>query len=207
MTATTTPPLVIWGASGHARVVADIVRVQGIYRIAGYLDDRAESPGAEFNGGRILGGQERLPILLDQGITHLIIGIGNCWVRLALADVAETAGFTLAAAIHSSAVIAAGVDIGGGTVIAAGCVINPAARIGCNVIVNTSASVDHDCVLADGVHISPGAHLAGGVTVGRGTWVGIGSVVKEQVTIGAGSMIGAGSVVLADIPDGVMAYG
>ncbi|MGH7634357.1 MAG: acetyltransferase, partial [Gemmatimonadaceae bacterium] len=74
-------------------------------------------------------------------------------------------------------------------------------------IVNTAASVDHDCDLADGVHVACGAHLAGHVRVGRGAWIGIGAVVRERVTIGAGAMIGAGAVVVSDVPPGVLAFG
>jgi acetyltransferase EpsM len=84
---------------------------------------------------------------------------------------------------------------------------NPNSVIGENVIVNTSASVDHECVIEAGVHIRPGAHLGGRVKVGRGTWLGIGDVVKDRVEIGSHSIVGAGAVLLQNLPDGVVAYG
>ena len=76
-----------------------------------------------------------------------------------------------------------------------------------NVIINTGASVDHDCLIDEGAHICPGVRLAGNVSVGRGTWVGIGSTVIQKVSIGQESVIGAASLVLKDIPSGVVAYG
>ncbi len=200
--------LVIWGASGHAMVVADIIRLRGEYEIAGFLDNvNPGRQGTAFYGSQILGGQEQLDPLCEQGVTHIILGFGNCQARLQLAEVVKSKGFQLVSAVHPSAVIASDVRIGQGTVVAAGVVINPASRIGENVIVNTSASVDHECSIGDGVHICPGVSLAGRVTVGRGTWVGIGACVIDHLSIGQNAFIGAGAVVVKDIPDNVVAYG
>ncbi len=203
------PLVVIHGASGHARVVADILRVRGEHAIAGFLDDVSpERWGTPFAGGTVLGGAEKkLPELRAAGVRLLIVALGDCAARLRLAAQARALGFELATAVHPSAVVAADVKIGAGTVVAAGAVLNPNARLGDCVIVNTSASVDHDTVLEDGVHVSPGARLGGTVTVGRGTWIGIGATVIDHIRIGAGSVVGAGAVVVHDLPDGVVAYG
>jgi acetyltransferase EpsM len=200
--------LVIWGAGGHALVVADIVRCQGGYTIAGFLDDANPARrGQPFSGAAIFGGREQLGSLRSAEITHAIIAIGDCAVRLALADVAISNGLTLVSAIHPRAVIAADVVIGDGTVVAAGAVINPGTKIGRNAIVNTSASIDHECDIEDGAHICPGARLGGNVRVGRGAWVGIGATVLPGVVIGQGATVGAGAVVLKDIPPSVVAFG
>lgn len=202
------PPLVIWGASGHARVVADIVRLAGEFRIAGFIDNVDPSRrGEEFCGARVLGGREQLQQLHEQGIGHVIMAFGNCRARVDLAREAREYGFQLATAIHPRAVIASDVRIGGGTVVMAGTVINPGTVLGENVIINTSASVDHDCVVEDGVHIGPGAHLGGGVVVRTRSWIGIGASIKDKITIGRDTIVGAGAVVLKDIPDEVVAYG
>lgn len=200
--------LVIWGASGHASVVADVVRSRGEYEVAGFIDDvNPEREGVRFRDATILGDRERLDGLLQEGVEHLICGFGNCEMRLRLSELAREKGFSLATAIHPRATLASGVEVGGGTLVVAGAVINPGAAIGDNVIVNTSASVDHDCVVEDGAHICPGACLAGDVHVGRAAWVGIGATVVERVRIGAGTTVGAGSVVVEDLPAGVVAYG
>jgi UDP-N-acetylbacillosamine N-acetyltransferase len=201
-----TSSIVIWGAGGHALVVADVARQAG-FQVHGFLDDTHARPdGTPLGGAQILGGREQLPSLRNQ-IKACVIAIGHCQARLELAGVAAAAGFQLATLVHPRAVVASDVRVGAGTVVCAGAVINPAAVIGENVIVNTSASVDHECVLEDGVHVSPGARLAGNVRVGRGAWIGLGAVVKEKVRVGAGVVIGAGAVVLRDVPDGVVAYG
>lgn len=202
------PGLVIWGASGHALTVADIVRSEGRYRLAGFLDDlRPERAGTEFAGALVLGGREALPGLRKQGVSHLIVAIGDRRARGELAAEARRHGFELAVAVHPAATLAAGVDPGAGTVVMAGAVVNPGTRVGENVILNTRAAVDHDCALGDLVHVAPGAVLGGWVTVGAGAWIGIGAVVRDRVTIGPECLVGAGAVVVTDLPGGVVAYG
>jgi UDP-N-acetylbacillosamine N-acetyltransferase len=200
--------IVIWGGSGHALVVADIVRLSATYEIVGFLDD--VDPGSQntkFHGIPILGGREQLDKLRDSGVEFLIVGIGDCAARLKLADVAREKGFSLATAIHPRAIIAGEVEIGPGTMVAGGAVINPGSRIGSNVIINTCASVDHECLIADGAHIGPGVNLGGNVTVGRGSWIGIGAKVREGIVIGARSIVGAGAVVLHDVPEEPVVFG
>jgi acetyltransferase EpsM len=200
--------LVVWGAGGHALVVADVLRCQGDYTICGFLDDTTpDRRGQPFGGAAVLGGQEQLDSLRAQDIAHAIIAIGDCAVRLALAKIIEEKGLMLATAIHPRAILAADVIIGAGTVIAAGAVINPAATIGRNVIINTSASVDHECTIDDGAHICPGARLAGKVKIGRGAWIGIGATVLPNVSIGEAAVIGAGAVVLNDVAPNAIAFG
>jgi sugar O-acyltransferase (sialic acid O-acetyltransferase NeuD family) len=98
-------------------------------------------------------------------------------------------------------------SIGAGRVIMPGAIINAGARLGRGVIANTGCSIDHDCEIADGVHISPGAHLAGGVSVGRLSWIGIGTAVRESLRIGSNVMVGAGAAVVRDVPSDARVVG
>lgn len=200
------PKLVLWGASGHAKVVADIVRLAGEFEIAGFLDD-VDPRGREFCGARVLGGRDRLESLRADGVTHVLFAFGDGAARLRLTPDVRARGFELATAVHPRAVVAADVVIGGGTVIAAGAVVGPGTTLGENVIVNTLAGVDHDCVIGAGAHVAPGARLGGSVRVGDGAWIGIGAVVREKIVIGERAIIGAGAVVVDDVPGGIVAYG
>ncbi|HZL44242.1 MAG TPA: acetyltransferase [Verrucomicrobiae bacterium] len=200
--------LIIWGAGGHAAVVADAVRQTGTHQIVGFVDDAGGGRrSAKYLGVRVLGSRTELAQVQKAGVDHIVIAIGDCAARLELAGVAQSMGFRLCSAIHPRATVASSAKIGAGTVIVAGAVVNSGAVIGENSIVNTCASVDHDCVLQDGVHVCPGAHLAGNVTVGRGSWIGIGATVIERIRIGQGAFIAAGAVVVTDIPDGALAQG
>lgn len=193
-------PLVVLGASGHALVVADILRLSSNYEIVGFLDGvHPERKGDFFAGAPILGGDEQLDLLLERGISHAIVGFGNCQARLKSAEMLVEKGFNLVTAIHPSAVIANDVRIGAGTVIAAGAVINPEVTIGQNVIINTCASVDHECQIADGTHVGPGVRLGAGVKIGRGVLIAIGSIVAHRIRIGDFVSVEIGSIVLKDI--------
>lgn len=200
--------LVIWGASGHAMVVADIVRLEKKYELAGFLDDvHAHLHGQPFFGSTILGGAGRLDTLYKKGVQSILFGFGDCNARLRLTAMARAKGFRIATAIHPAAVVARDAVIGEGTVVCAGAIVNPGCRVGENVILNTGSSINHECIVGDGAHIGPGVHLGGRVTIGRTTWVGIGSTLKDRVIVGAGSLIGCGSLVLKDVPEGFIAYG
>ena len=200
--------VVIWGASGHARVVADILRAAGGAEVFCFLDDTDPTRwGTPFCGQSIVGGKEALAKLREADVRHGLVAVGDCAARLRLAQELRAAGFDLVIAIHPSAVVAADARIGSGTVIAAGAVVGAGATVGENVILNTCSSVDHDCVIQDGSHICPGVHLAGRVRVGLGSWIGIGSTVIGKVEIGRHTVVGAGSLVLKSLPEGVVAYG
>lgn len=203
-----TEKVVIWGASGHAMVVANIIKLMEEYQIFGFIDDtNPKLRDTDFLGYKILGGAEQLDWLMKRDLKKLLLGIGNNSVRLRLAGLVKSKGFQLISAVHPKSIIAEDVSIAPGTVVTAGAVINSGSQVGENVIINTSSSVDHECIIEDGVHISPGAHLGGQVTVGRGSWIGIGACVIDHVLIGSNSLIGAGSVVVENIPDNVVAYG
>ena len=199
--------VVIYGAGGHGKVVADVLERANGYRILGFLDDLNELTGKRVLGYEIL---DTALKFFGNGYPencHLILAIGPNEIRQRLADHAVPEGISFATAIHPSAQIARDVIIGPGTVIMANAVVNSGAYIGAHVIINTGATIDHDCVIDDYVHIAPGTHLAGGVHVGRGTLVGIGAIVVPGVRIGQWTLIGAGATVLHSVPEHVTAVG
>lgn len=197
-------PLLLYGASGHAKVVIDIVEKEASYRIKGIIDDNQDLWGQELLGYPIIGGFRSLE---SQNDVDILIAIGENSIREHVSERLAAQGFSFARAIHPSASLAGHVTIGEGSVVMAGAVINTDSRIGKHVIVNTCASVDHDCLLEDTVHIAPGAHLCGGCTIGKRTVVGAGATVIPNITIGCHVSIGAGSTVVKDVSDNVMVLG
>ena len=197
----------VWGASGHALVVSEIIRLAGEYEIVAFVDNVNEGLPPTFQGLPLLQSIDQLKAFYEHGPGACILAIGHCNARLKLAALVQAHGFELARAIHPMALLAEDVSIGRGSVIVGGVVINPGSRIGENVIVNTSASVDHECIIEDGAHIGPGTRLGGRVHVGRAAWVGIGATIKDRVRVGANSIVGAGAVVLTDVPDNSVVVG
>lgn len=200
--------IVIIGAGGHAKVVYNSLKLsfQTVGRgvVIGFVDDNSRLWGKTLLGIPILGPIEGL-VNLD--INAVIVGIGDNKARKHLYEWAKSKGYHLVNAIHPTAVIAEDVAIGEGVAIFGTVVVNPGSAIGNNVILNTGCTIDHDCLIADHVHIAPGAHLAGGVVVGEGTFVGTGASVIPYRKIGCWSIIGAGGVVIEDIEDRVTAVG
>ena len=185
--------VIIIGAGGHAKVIADIIYKSGD-NLIGFLDDNLANKGKEiYLGKKVIGTTKDIEIYNKN---YFIIGIGNNSIRK---KINNENNLKLYSAIHPSAIIAEDVKIGTGSVIMAGVVINPGTVIGKNCIINTCSSLDHDNLLEDYVHISPGAHLAGTVSVKEGTWICTGAIVKNNITIGKNNIIGAGGVVIKDI--------
>ena len=182
--------LIIIGASGHGKVVADVAALLGYSDIA-FLDG---NPFIKTCGGYPVIG---LDSEADNIEGDLFIAVGNSRIRQHLMDKHNHRHFPVL--IHPNAVVAHDVQIEAGSVIMAGVVINTSVKIGRGVIVNTASSIDHDCEIEDFSHIAVGAHLAGAVYVGAGTWIGAGSVISNNVNICEACTIGAGAVVIKDI--------
>ncbi len=184
--------VVIIGASGHGKVIADIIEKSGDH-IVGFLDDDV-SLGNLFIGYPLLGTIDEYKLYSDYKI---FIAIGNADIRERIyQEMVDASWYT---AIHPDAVIGKDVTIGQASVVMAGTVINPGTRIGTGVIVNTGATIDHDNEISDFVHVSVGVHLAGTVRVKAKTWIGAGAIISNNVSICGNCMIGAGAVVINDI--------
>ena len=198
--------LLVYGASGHAKVVIDAIERQGQYEIVGLLDDNPKLHGHECFDYTVLGGTEKLSQKRYRNC-QLMIAIGSNEARHKLDERLRAAGWEFACIVHPSAQISRGVTLGTGTVVMAGVILNADTTVGRHAILNTGATVDHDCRIGDFVHIAPGAHLAGGVRVGRLSLVGIGTSVIPGLCIGESVIIGAGAAVVESIPDHVTAVG
>jgi sugar O-acyltransferase (sialic acid O-acetyltransferase NeuD family) len=188
--------LAILGASGHGKVVFDTACQAGWDEVL-YFDDAW--PDMSVNGRWPVVGNTESLLSQEWGIGGVIVAIGNNAIRLEKTLMFRNAGFTVVSLIHPRAYIAGDVIIKPGCVVFAGAVIQPGTEMGWAGIVNTGASVDHDCILADGVHVCPGAHLAGGVVVQDRVWIGIGATVNPGLILHENSIIGAGAVVVKPV--------
>lgn len=185
----------LYGASGHAKVVIDLLRLRGIDVDVLVDDDVSRS---KLAGKAVVHDSKEL--------TPFIVCIGDNRARRDVVTKLGDGRFA-PAAVHPRAAVAESAIIGEGTVVMAGAVIQADARIGRHCIVNSGASIDHDCVVGDFAHISPGATLCGAVNVGEGAHVGAGATVIQCLNVGAWATVGAGATVISDIPDGTTAVG
>jgi sugar O-acyltransferase (sialic acid O-acetyltransferase NeuD family) len=189
--------LIIIGASGHGKVVADIAIKLNKWQSIAFLDDD-ESIKTSM-GLEVIGKTADAFTYKDEA--DFFVAIGSNATREKTQEKLIDEGLNVVILIHPSAVIGTDVEIGIGSVIMAGAVINSSTRIGKGCIINTSSSLDHDNVIEDYVHISPGVRTAGSIGIGKGSWLGIGSVVSNNVNICSGCKVGAGAVVVKDITE------
>jgi sugar O-acyltransferase (sialic acid O-acetyltransferase NeuD family) len=202
---------VIWGAKGHALVLADIVREQGGRIVA--LFDREPPAISPLAGVPVYAGLDGYDAWVRSCAnvrgTAAITAIGTARGkdRCDYLALFRRTGFLVPFLTHSSATISSSARIGANSQVLAGAVIVAGAEIGEASIINTKASVDHECRLGDGVHIAPGVTLCGCVEIGPYTMIGAGTVVLPRIRIGTNVLVGAGSLVTRNLPDNVVAMG
>ena len=191
--------LAILGASGHGKVIAEAALLSGEWTEIVFFDDAYPSVKI-LESWPIVGTTQDL-IEQPSKFLGVVIAIGSNEIRLTKQTELLQHNCNIVSIIHPSAVISPSSKISRGTVVLAGAIINPFCKIGEACILNTGSTIDHDCQLSSGVHISPGVNLAGGVLVGRASWLGIGSCVKQEISIGENVIVGAGAAVINDTPD------
>ncbi|HMO17955.1 MAG TPA: acetyltransferase [Oligoflexia bacterium] len=194
--------VIIWGAGGHAKVVADGVRLLGA-EILGFVEEiNSERVGGEHYGSVVISLKEAMAELeKGRGSVGVCLGVGDNAGRSRIVDYLSGFGIVPEIVIHPKAIISPSAKIESGAVVMAGAIIQADSMIEKGSIINTGSSIDHDCRIGALSHICPGTHLAGGVSVGERSFIGAGSVVREGIKIGSDVIAGAGSVIVKDISD------
>lgn len=204
-------PIVFWGSTGQAKVLTECV-VYGGYHVVALFDNSREASSALAGVPLYYGmaGFEkwRLAWQIPGPIYYLVaIAGGRGKDRVEIHQKLQAQGLEPITTIHPTAFVAANAEIKAGGQILPHATICVEARLGPCCIVNTSASIDHECIVAEGVHVAPGAHLAGCVHVGRYAFIGTGATILPRVRIGEGAVVGAGAVVVDDVPPGAIVVG
>jgi sugar O-acyltransferase (sialic acid O-acetyltransferase NeuD family) len=206
-------PLLIFGASGHAREVAQVVHdinkaQPGSWQLLGFMaDPQALALHPKPLPAPLLGNSEQA--LVAHPDAHCIIAVGNSQARRSIAArlLQQHPGLRFATLVHPRAWVATGASVGQGSVVFAGALINVETALGAHNSVNLACTISHDCHLGDYVSLGPGVHMAGAVTLGEAVDVGTGACFRPRVSVGANAVIGAGAAVVCDLPDNSTAVG
>jgi len=201
--------IIILGGGGHARVLIDLIRVNGNYEIAGILDTGLKK-GTIVLDIPVLGGDDILADIFSEGIKTVCIAVGSAKdndIRCRLFDAARHMGFNILSLVHPNSYVSEESTISDGVQIMAGVTIQTKTCVGENSIINTGAIIDHDCIVGKHTHVCPGAVISGGVTIGNNAFIGAGATVIQGIKIGNNSVVAAGAVVINNVPEGVTVKG
>lgn len=187
--------LLILGAGGHGRSVAEAALLGGDWTEVVFLDDSWPAQ-KEVLGCRIIGPTTEIPAVAPQ-CQGAVAAVGNNKLRERWTHQIEAAGIELVSVIHPRAWVSPSARIGAGSVILAGGVVGTIAVLGKGVIINANATADHDVQMGDFAHLGVGSQLAGGVKVGARAWLQAGSSCGYHVEVGEGALFGPGTVLSA----------
>ena len=201
--------ILIYGASGHAKMVIDIIKKNKSHNIMGFID--CYKPlGSQISGYKIVGRLEHLKQLSqDLNIDGIIIAIGDNYTRQKIANNVskELPSIKFVSVIHPTATLAEDITINEGSVIMAKAVVNSAAKVGKHCIINTASTLGHDSVMEDFSSLASGVTIAGNVKIGRCSSICLSAIVIQNIVIGKNTIVGAGSLVLKSIGDLKTAFG
>ncbi|MBO5341830.1 MAG: acetyltransferase [Lachnospiraceae bacterium] len=186
--------LMILGAGGYGRVIAECAELSGQYSEFVFLDDVEPTEQLSYP---YYGKLDKVYDYVDE--YDIAIAIGDGRIREFWITELEKKGANLPNIIHPNATVSPGAKLGIGTVVMPGAVINTGTLIGKGVIVNTASSIDHDCIVGDYCHVAVGAHLCGTVILDTHIWVGAGSIVIQNIRVCKDCILGAGTVIVKDI--------
>ena len=182
--------VIVIGAGGHGRSVAEAILLLGRDELIGFVDDGAD-PNAKVWTYPILGRTDSLHTLRALADT-VVVAIGNNAVREKLHARARDAGFELLNVIHPAAFVSPTATLGAGCAVMAGAVVGTEAKLGEGVIVNCGATVDHHCRVGAFGHLGVNACMAGGSVLGHRAWMQAGAALGYGVKIAADTVLEPG---------------
>ena len=201
--------IVIFGSSGHCKVIIDIIEKTKKYNLVGIIDKYQEK-GKKFFDYEIIGRDEEIESLIkNYHIECGVVGIGDNSTRKKVVDYVFqiNSDFKFEPLINPKSNLGKNVIIGNGTIIMSGVSVNSDTKIGSHCIINTNSSIDHDCCLGDYVSVSPNCGIGGNVSIGNNSFIGLGSNVINNINIGENNVIGSSSLVIRDINNFTLGYG
>ncbi len=195
--------IVLVGGGGHCKVVIDTLKELNSYDEI-VITDLFLSKGTDVLGCKVVGDDDCLQTLFDDGVTDAFITLGSIKSTNARRKVAkriQDIGFGEPVIIDASAVVASSADVGKGVYIGKKAVVNADCKIGDYAILNTASVMEHECVCGEFCHVSIGAICCGGVCMGNDVFIGANATVIQGISIVDNTIVGAGAVVRKNIKE------
>ena len=203
--------IAIFGAGGLGREVACLINMingQGpTWNLIGFFDDNPALKGTRNAYGEVLGGCQEL----------------NAWSRplaLAIAIGNPQAIKQVTSSIHNSLIDfpnltapstifldRASVTFGKGNIICSRCLVSCNVSLGDFNILDGYITIGHDVKMGNCNAVMPSVNISGNVTMGDYNFLGVKSVVLQELRIGNDVRLGAGCLMMQHAKDGLLYVG
>ncbi len=179
--------VILVGAGGHARVVADCIRAGG-GTVAAYVDRRVAAwlDAARYDSDEAVPADGQPVAMGLGGVRPEVLAR-----RLALLEAYLQRGFDAPALRHPRSWTGEDVSMAEGAMVLAGALIQPGVVLARGVIVNTGAIVEHETHIGTGTHVAPGAVVLGECRIGANCLIGAGAVLLPGTGIEDGTLVSA----------------
>lgn len=141
--------LIILGAGGYGRTVADVAAQTGEYDKICFLDDNGQSED-------IIGKCVDYIAHNDEN-TMFYPAFGNNEGRIMWLKLLKKSNCRIATIVHPTAYVSPTAYVAEGNVVLPHAIVNTDCKVNEGCIVNCGAIVDHGCILEEGVHVCLGA--------------------------------------------------
>jgi sugar O-acyltransferase (sialic acid O-acetyltransferase NeuD family) len=184
--------LLILGAGGHGKAVAEAALLSGDWQQVLFVDDRWPSL-LECFGFPVVADVAGLASIVGR-VQAAVVAVGNNALREQWMQAVRSVGLPLATVIHPRACVSPSAKVGEGCAIMALAMVGVDVRIGKGAVINANATVDHDASLGDFAHLGVGVQIAGGVEIGARAWLQAGCSAGYRVVVEDGAQFGPGTV-------------
>ena len=165
--------LILLGAGGYGRTVADVAAQTGAYDEIRFLDDNSQAED-------VIGRCADCAVYADEN-TVFYPAFGNNEGRVSWLKRLNENGCRVATIIHPTAYVSPTVCMAEGNAVLPHAIVNTGCEIKAGCIINCGAIVDHGCVLEEGVHVCLGAIVKAENRIPRLTKIEAGNTVANRI--------------------------
>ena len=164
--------LMILGAGGYGRTIADVAGQTGLYDDIVFLDDNSREED-------VIGRCEAFAAFANENTVFYPASGHNESRARWIARLAQS-GCQVATIVHPAAYVSPTVRMEEGNAVLPHAIVNTGCEIKAGCIINCGAIIDHGCVLEEGVHVCLGAIVKAENRIPRCMKIEAGEVVANR---------------------------
>jgi len=203
--------IVIFGSGDHSRVIFSEIIKQKKYKFLGFIDEKKKENELiiKYLGKNYYNLGSISKIIKNKNNFKGIIGVGLNFSRKKIYEeiIKVDKNFKFEKIVSKNAIIDSSVKIGDGTLVVSGSIINIGTKIGKHCYINTASVIEHDNNFEDFSSTGPRVVTGGNVIIRKYSYIGMGTIIKEQIEIKENTIIGAHSYVNKNCAKNLIFYG